>query len=152
MKTCRKLILYILTITLVLGIGSAVIPTTSADASLKVVKKLPKSIAKTWYTSGESRGIPVTATTSFSKKTFKLSIKVGANKETTTFKIAKILKHSNNKYTIVSKKDGNLTFKLVTKKFKGKKYKVLAVDDESLTILFFTTATKAKATGYNFMQ
>lgn len=94
----------------------------------------------------------MTATTKFSNKNFKIIVNAGAQKQTLKFKIDKIIKFSNTKYAIVSKKDGQMTFRLSTKKFAGKKYQVLSVNDSSLDMLFFVNPTQAKASGYNFMK
>lgn len=152
MKTLKKMMLFCLTVTLIAGVGSAIIVPTPVNASVKIVKKLPNSIAKTWYTSGKKAGFPMTATTKFSNKNFKIIVNAGAQKQTLKFKIDKIIKFSNTKYAIVSKKDGQMTFRLSTKKFAGKKYQVLSVNDSSLDMLFFVNPTQAKASGYNFMK
>lgn len=94
----------------------------------------------------------MSATTKFSNKNFKIVVNAGTQKQILKFKIDKIIKFSNTKYAIVSKKDGQMTFRLSTKKFAGKKYQVLSVNDSSLDMLFFANSTQAKASGYNFMK
>ncbi|QBO35791.1 hypothetical protein EQG49_04585 [Periweissella cryptocerci] len=162
MKYAKKIILIALSAMALCVVGMTAIPATTADASThttRQVKKLPNSFVKNWkshgtaYSDGYSFG--VNGNMNLKGNRFKLTISVtyagtSMNRQSFGGKFTKITKISKNNYKATytdtaTGEQGVLRMQLQTKKFHGKKYKVL----KNNGFYFFKTMAQAKKSGYD---
>lgn len=169
-KMIKRATKALLVTVLVAGVGMSVVPTTNVNASSKAVKQLPKAYRHTWYTGGVDASSGVTATTKLKAKIAKNSYRVNTNAvygkarsatymQQTVFQKYTVRKNSNGSYKMVLRyKDDNgvwqtsstVTMKVVTKKFNGKKYKVLWESNGGSKVYFFKSTAQLKQAKYDF--
>lgn len=171
-KMNQKIAATLAVITLAAGVGLSVAPLLSVNANdvptQKAVKQLPAAYRRTWYAYGtvQQEGITlnVKLRLKITKGTYKILAATSYKDEivsnvSVSYKKYTVRKTKNGTYKLVLFKkvngawvaDSTDTLKVTTKKFNGKRFKVLKEGSGSSALYLFKSASQAKKANYNVM-